>query len=43
MQLGLTLLKSLVWVPEYNFAAAPPGSTGKRNQTALEVDWGEEI
>ena len=43
MQLGLTLLKSLVWVPEYNFAAAPPGGTGKRNQTALDVDWGEEI
>ena len=42
MQLGLTLLKSLVWALEYNFAAAPPGGTGKRNQTALEVDWAEE-
>lgn len=42
MQLGFTLLKSLVQAPEHNFGAAPPESTGRRTQMALEMDWAEE-
>ena len=42
MPLGPTLLKSVVWAPEHNSAAAPPEGAGKRNQTASEAGWAEE-
>lgn len=40
--LGLTPLESLVQAPEHDPGVAPPEGTGRRNQTASEMDRAKE-